>query len=108
MNPSPTSITALFNRIPRRHSLENVAEIKNIADEYEDLLKEIEGINVFYEKCTSSFFDELEEVRLKIKKSTDNKLSKKGKDDVFDDASSLLKDSMLGLMEVYGDGNKEA
>lgn len=108
MKPSPTDITALFNRIPRRHSLENVVEIKNIADAYEDLLISIESINAFYEKSIPSFFNELEEIRVKIKKSTDNKLSKKGKDDMFDDASSELKDSMLGLMELYGDGNKEA
>jgi hypothetical protein len=52
------------------------------------------------------FFDELESVRSTIKKSTDNKASKKSKDNFFDEGSGMLKDSMQALMEVYGDGSK--
>lgn len=106
MNPIKTALTALFDRIPRRHSVDNVKEINNIIAEYEDLLKEIEGVNPFYEKNTAIFFDQLDEVRANIKKSTDNKASKKNKDNFFDDASGALKDSMQALMELYGDGNK--
>ena len=44
-------------------------------------------------------------VKATIKKSTDNKLSKKAKDNLFDDASGALKDSMQGLLALYSDGN---
>jgi hypothetical protein len=108
MNPTKTALTALFDRIPRRHSVDNVKEINSIVAEYEDLLKEIEGLNSFYEKNTPIFFDQLDDVRANIKKSTDNKASKKNKDSFFDDASGALKDSIQALIEVYGDGNKTA
>ena len=107
MNPTTTALTALFNRIPRRHTLENVKDINSIIAEYEDLLKSIEAINAYYEKNTPLFFDELDSVRSAIKKSTDNKIAKKNKDNFFDAGSGKLKDSMQGLMEVYADGNKE-
>lgn len=106
MNPIKTALTALFDRTPRRHSVDNVKEINSIVSEYEDLLREIEGVNPFYEKNTAIFFDQLDEVRVNIKKSTDNKASKKNKDSFFDDASGALKDSLQALIELYGDGNK--
>jgi hypothetical protein len=106
MNQITTSLTALFNRIPRRHTTDNVKDINSIIAEYEDLLKSIEAINGYYEKNTPVFFDELDSVRSTIKKSTDNKASKKNKDYFFDQASGMLKDSMQALMEVYADGNK--
>lgn len=108
MNPTATALSALFDRIPRRHSLENVAEINSIVSAYEDLLISIEAVNAYYEKSMPAFFDELDAVRVNIKKSTDNKASKKNKDSFFDDASGALKDSMQALMEVYGDGEKTA
>ncbi len=88
--------------------MENVAEINNIVSAYEDLLISIEAMNEYYEKKIPVFFDELDAVRVNIKKSTDNKASKKNKDSCFDDASGALKDSMQALMEVYGDGEKTA
>lgn len=106
MNQITASLTALFNRIPRRHTADNVKDINSIIAEYEDLLKSIEAINAYYEKNTPAFFDELDAVRSIIKKSTDNKASKKNKDNFFDEASGMLKDSMQALMEVYADGNK--
>jgi hypothetical protein len=45
-------------------------------------------------------------VKATIKKSTDNKASKKLKDNFFDDASGALKDSMQALLMLYSDGNK--
>ncbi len=107
MNPTTTALTALFNRIPRRHTLENVKDINSIIAEYEEVLKNIEGVNAYYEKATPIFFDELDAVRSTLKKSTDNKASKKSKDNFFDQASGALKDSMQALMDVYDDGNKE-
>jgi hypothetical protein len=108
MNSVATTLKALFNRIPRRHSLENVKDINSILTEYEDLLITIEGINPFYEKNIPVYFDELEEVKAIIKKSTDIKASKKMKDSLFDEGSGNLKDSMQKLMEVYADGNRTA
>ena len=79
-----------------------------ILTEYEDLLIRIEAINDFYEKKIPVFFDELEQVRTTIKRSTENKASKKTKDNLFDEGSGNLKDSMQTLMEVYGDGTRIA
>ena len=108
MNTTAAALQALFNRIPRRHSLENVKEIYSILDEYEDLLISIEGTNPFYEKNIPVYFEELEDVRAIIKKSTDNKASKKMKDSLFDEGSGNLKDGMQKLMEIYGDGSRTA
>ena len=108
MNPATAALTALFERIPRRHSADNVAEINSIVSEYEELLISIEAVNAYYEKAMPVFFDELDGVRANIKKSTDNKANKKNKDVFFDEASGSLKDSMQALMEVYGDGEKTA
>ena len=108
MNSITSSLTALFDRIPRRHSLENVIDIKAIVTDYEDLLIEIEAINPFYEKSIPPFFDEVETVNASIKKSTDNKASKKVKDQFFDEASGALKDSVQELISLYGDGKRKA
>jgi hypothetical protein len=106
MNATTTAIKELFNRIPRRHSPDNVKEINAILTEYEDILISIEAENPFYEKAAPSFFDELETVKAIIKKSTDNKTSKKNKDQFFDEASGALKDSMEMLVTLYADGNR--
>lgn len=108
MNSITTALSALFDRIPRRHSLENVKEINSIVTEYEDLLISIEAVNNFYEKNMPVFFDELDVVRSNIKKSTDNKASKKNKDNFFDEASGALKETVQALINLYGDGNKTA
>ena len=106
MNSTTAALTALFDRIPRRHSTDNVKDINGIIAEYEDLLKNIEGMNEWYEKSTAIFFDDLDVVRSTIKKSTDNKASKKNKDNFFDEASGTLKDSMQSLIELYADGTR--
>ena len=104
MNSTTTALNTLFNRIPRRHTTDNVKEINSIVDDYEERLKDIEAENAWYEKNTAAYFDEIEAVRILIKKSTDNKASKKNKDDFFDEASGALKDSMQSLIEMYADG----
>lgn len=106
MNVTTTSLTALFNRIPRRHSAENIKEIKTILTEYEDLLIQIEAMNPFYEKNTPVFFDNIEAVMAAIKRSADNKASKKSKDIFFDEASGALKDSIEALISLYAEGNR--
>ncbi len=108
MNSTATAITALFNRISRRHSIENVKDINSIVAEYETILINIEAINSFYEKNIPVFFDDLDTVRAAIKKSTDNKASKKNKNSFFDEASGILKDSLQKLMIIYDDGNRTA
>lgn len=106
MNQTASALQALFNRIPRRHSLENVKDINSILGGYEDILITIEAVNPFYEKNIPVFFDELEAVRSTIKRSTDNKASKKNKDSLFDEGSGALKDSMVALMDIYADGKR--
>lgn len=108
MNTTAAALQAIFNRIPRRHSLENVKDMYSLLDEYEDLLIGIEATNSFYEKNIPVYFDELENIRSVIKKSTDNKASKKMKDSLFDEGSGNLKDGMQKLMEIYGDGSRTA
>ncbi|HLG38764.1 MAG TPA: hypothetical protein VI461_03810 [Chitinophagaceae bacterium] len=106
MNEITAALKGLFDRIPRRHTIENVKDINSIIAGYEGLLKGIEAVNPYYEKNTPVFFDELDSIRSAIKKSTDNKASKKSKDNFFDEASGKLKDSIQALIEVYADGNK--
>jgi hypothetical protein len=108
MNSTTAALTALFNRIPRRHSTDNLKDINGIVCEYEELLKNIEGVNSWYEKNTAIFFDDLDLVRATIKKSTDNKASKKNKDSFFDEASGMLKDNIESLISIYADGNRTA
>ena len=106
MDSNATALTALFNRIPRRHSIENVKDINSIVTEYESILLNIEAINTFYEKNIPVFFEDLDIIRATIKKSTDNKASKKSKDSIFDEASGILKDSIQSLLTIYDDGNR--
>ena len=106
MDTIATALTALLNKVPRRHSLENVADIKSIVNEYETILLKIESINPIYEKNIPPFFNDLDTVRAAIKKSTDNKASKKNKDSFFDEASGALKDSIQSLLSIYDNGIK--
>lgn len=106
MNSIAAALKELFERIPRRHSLENVKEINSIIVDYEDVLISIEAVNSFYEKNTTTFFDEIDLVKTLVKKSTDNKLSKKSKDDYFDEASGKLKDNIQALILFYDDGKR--
>lgn len=108
MNSTTAALTALYNRIPRRHTPDNVKDINNILEEYEDLLISIEAENAFYEKNIPIFFEQVETVKATIKKSNDNKASKKNKDSFFDEASGALKDSMQQLLELYASGSRTA
>ena len=101
MNTTNTALNELFERIPRRHSPDNVKEIYNILDEYESLLQTIEAESPVLEKKVAPFFDSLEPIRGLVKKSSDNKASKKMKDNFFDEASGSLKDSMQSVMDFY-------
>ncbi len=100
MNPTLQKLHNIFDRIPRRHSPDNVKDIYAIANDYEDVLKIIEA-DPDYEKQVAMFFDGLEDIRLTIKKSNDSKASKKQKDVLFDEASGALKDGVDGLIQIY-------
>lgn len=89
----------LYNRIPRRHTAENVKEIYNILDELEDVLKTLEAEDEDGKKV-DHFFDALDPIRATVKKSNDNKASKKTKDLLFDEASVALKDTIEELMKL--------
>ncbi|MEO6668284.1 MAG: hypothetical protein ABIN36_02340 [Ferruginibacter sp.] len=107
MNSTTSTLNFLFAKIPRRHTLDNVKEIYSILNEYEAILKTIEAENAWYEKNTPKYFDEIDTVRSLVKKSTDNKASKKNKDQFFDEAAGALKDSMQSLIELYADGSRK-
>ena len=98
MNEIKEKMKELFDRIPRRHTADNVKEMYSILDAYEDLLKSMEADNR-YEKQVAHFFEALDPIRSTIKKSNDNKASKKAKDVLFDEASGTLKDSIDELMQ---------
>src|SRR5215216_5701617 len=99
MNEIEQRLKELFYRIPRRHSADNVKEIYSILDGYEDLLKTMET-DERYAKQVAPFFDALDPIRATIKKSNDNKASKKTKDVLFDEASGALKDAMEEAMKL--------
>ncbi len=99
MKEIKANIKALFDRIPRRHTTDNVKEMYSLLDAYEDLLKSMEA-DKNYEKLVAPFFEALDPIRATIKKSNDNKASKKVKDMLFDEASGKLKDTMEDLMHL--------
>jgi hypothetical protein len=99
MDDFKEKVGQLFKRIPRRHTSENVKELYNILNEYEDLLMSKEA-DVHYEKQIARFFEVLDPIRATIKKSNDNKASKRSKDVLFDEASGALKDTMEELMQL--------
>ena len=101
------NLTALYDRVPRRHTTDNVKDIYGIIEEYEDVLMEIESINAFYEEHIGSYFDVATAAKAAIKKSTDSKASKKSKDAYFDEGSGMLKESMQELLEFFGDGKRD-
>ena len=96
----------LYNRIPRRHTAENVLAINQLINEYEEILGKIESMNTWYEKNTANFYPSLELIRNNIKMSNSNKHAKKAKDGLFDEASGILKDDIQSLINVYGEGQK--
>ncbi len=100
-------IQALYDTIPRRYNPENVKQIYESVESYEDVLIKIEAINTFYEKNISTYFDIATEAKALIKKSSDNKLSKQQKDNFFDQGSGLLKENMQELLLFYDNGNKK-
>lgn len=96
----------LYERIPRRHTTENVQAINAIIDDYADILGKIESTNAWYEKNTAVFYPSLENIQTTIKGSNSNKHSKKIKDSMFDEASGILKDDIEALIKVYGNGKE--
>jgi hypothetical protein len=108
MNQFKEQLQDLYNRIPRRHTAENLQEINSIINDYEEILGRIESLNPWYEKNTASFYPSLEQIRGNIKSSNSNKHAKKAKDGLFDEASGSLKDDIQSLIAVYDAGTGTA
>src|SRR5688572_19463304 len=99
MNETHEKLQDLFNRIPRRHTSDNVKEIYSILDDYEDVLKDMEADEKYSAKVPP-LFDSLDSIRATVKKSNDPKGSKKAKDTLFDEASGALKDEIEAAMKL--------
>lgn len=106
MNNISAALNALLNKIPRRFSNENMAEINQILKDYEEVLINIEATNAYYEKEIPAYFEEMDAIRSAVKKSGENKNAKKTKDQLFDAASGTLKDTMQSVIDFYGEGKK--
>ena len=99
MNEAHATLQDLYNRIPRRHTADNVKEIYSILDAYEDVLKAMEA-DERYSAKVAPFFEPLDTIRATVKASNSPKVSKKGKDTLFDEASGALKDEMEAAMKL--------
>lgn len=99
MHETHEKLRDLFARIPRRHSADNVKEMYAILDAYEAVLKEMEA-DARYEQQVAPFFEGLDPIRATVKKSNEAKASKKEKDQLFDEASGALKDSVEEAMAL--------
>lgn len=106
MDNNSAALNALLNKIPRRFSIENIAGINQILNDYENVLIGIEAINPYYEKGIPGYFEEMEAIRSAVKKSGENKNTKKVKDQLFDAASGELKDTMQSVIDFYSNGEK--
>lgn len=100
MNEPHEKLKDLFQRIPRRHTADNVKEIYSILNAYEDVLKEMEADSSYDQEKVARLFEALDPIRAIVKKSNDSKASKKTKDVLFDEASGMLKDSMEEAMQL--------
>ncbi len=100
MNEIHEKLKDLFNRIPRRHTADNVKEIYSILDAYEEVLMAMEADNRYNADSVATLFEALDPIRTTVKKSNDPKASKKGKDLLFDEASGALKDTMEEAMKL--------
>ena len=99
MNETHEKLQDLFNRIPRRHTADNVKEIYSILDAYEEVLKEMEA-DERYSASVAPLFDPLDAIRATVKNSNSPKASKKQKDTLFDEASGALKDEIEAAMKL--------
>ncbi|MFC4261305.1 hypothetical protein ACFOWM_00315 [Ferruginibacter yonginensis] len=92
-------LTQLLNQIPRRYTTDNLKEMYGLIDAYDTILLELEA-DTTYETLVADYFDTLDTIRAATKKSTDNKASKKQKDDYFDAAATTFKNSVTDLMAI--------
>jgi hypothetical protein len=99
MNEIIAQVKDLYDRIPRRHTADNVKEMYSLLDAYEALLMLMEK-EERYEQQVAPYFEALDPIRATVKKSNDNKASKKTKDVFFDEASGALKDTMEALIRL--------
>ncbi len=90
----------LYQRIPRRHTAENVKELYQIVDAFEALLQSMEADARYAQQAVIPLFEALDPIRATVKKSNDPKASKKAKDVLFDEASGNLKDIVEAAMQL--------
>lgn len=98
----------LYNRVPRRHSAENMVEINGIVHAYATVLGQIEATNDWYEKNTAVFYPSLENIQQQVKMANSSKHAKKAKDNLFDEASGALKDDIQSLIAVLNSAPNKA
>ena len=98
------TLNDLYNRIPRRHSSENLQLINAVLDEYTDVLGKVEATSPWFEKSAAAFYPSLESIQANIKMSNSSKHAKKAKDNLFDDASGQLKDDIQSLIQALQEG----
>ncbi len=99
MNETYEKLKDLFHRIPRRHTADNVKEIYSILDAYEEVLLEMERDSRYAQQVVP-LFAALDPIRATVKKSNDPRASKKTKDQLFDEASGALKDTVEEAMKL--------
>ena len=99
MHEAHEKLQDLYNRIPRRHTADNVKEIYNILDDYEDVLKSMES-DERIGAGVAPLFEPLDSIRATVKNSNSPKASKKVKDTLFDEASGALKDEIAAAMKL--------
>ena len=76
MSELKEKLKGLYDRIPRRHTTENVKEANSVLDDYEDLLTEIEA-DGRYENQVASFFEAIAPIRVTFKNQMIQSLPKK-------------------------------
>jgi hypothetical protein len=99
MNETHEKLQDLYNRIPRRHTADNVKEIYSILDAYEEVLKAMEA-DERYGAGTAPLFAPLDAIRATVKNSNSPRASKKEKDTLFDEASGALKDEIAAALRL--------
>lgn len=98
------ALNTLYDKIPRRYSVDNIKEIQTVVLQYEQILMAIEAINSQYEKGITNYFNDIEVITNLVKQANSNKASKKAKDDFFNEASTAFKNSVEAVTICYKEG----
>jgi hypothetical protein len=102
-----STITLLYNEVPRRFTPDNFKAFNEVVSNYEDVLISVEAINEYFEGQVPVYFDVVAEVKVTIKNCNNSKASKKVKDNYFDEAADKLKDNMQELIDLLKENNQQ-